>query len=370
MQLPAHANRPEVFHLDEQDPVSTVFSPGVISAEKVCENILHLDLDTQILVLEKIKQIEAEIQYQHETQQIRKQIEQERQDEQHLLAFVHSDFKKRQEDRQWVYQIEFDITDDIVTSGNPFMYVKRILESKNTEVSYRQLTPEDIPLFDEAKAKDVAEVLGSLALRAIQTEEERQDAISHPERHLPMRWVLTWKPVIPPEPPERGKPTTLVKDGSKKAKARVVLLGFRHPDLINDILSLDSLSLELQHLLLAELAAICYSNVLLLMNIVWSLLTRNLPSSKLIIAKNPVESGPRAVPELARAHNVQPGALLRVLGAIYGLTNAPRIFWKDVDCKLQSLGAIPHPMDRCIWIFKDPKGKFAAEWEVKLMIFL
>ena len=232
MQLPAHANRPEVFHLDEQDPVSTVFSPGVISAEKVCENILHLDLDTQILVLEKIKQIEAEIQYQHETQQIRKQIEQERQDEQHLLAFVHSNFKKRQEDRQWVHQVGFDITDDIVTSGNPFMYVKRILESKNTEVSYRQLTPEDIPLFDEAKAKEVAEVLGSLALRAIQTEEERQDAISHPERHLPMRWVLTWKPVIPPEPPERGKPTTLVKDGSKKAKARVVLLGFRHPDLI------------------------------------------------------------------------------------------------------------------------------------------
>lgn len=33
----------------------------------------------------------------------------------------------------------------------------------------------------------------------------------------------------------------------------------------------------------------------------------------------------------------------------------PRIFWKDADGKLQKLGGKPHPMDRCIWTFVDPK---------------
>ena len=68
----------------------------------------------------------------------------------------------------------------------------------------------------------------------------------------------------------------------------------------------------------------------------------------------------KAVPEIAVALGVAPGQLLRVLGAIYGLTNAPRIFWQDVDQKFQALGGIPHPMDRCIWIFKDPEGKVFA----------
>ena len=75
-----------------------------------------------------------------------------------------------------IFQIEFDVTEEIANS-NPFLYVKRVLEgNKNTEISYKQLSPEHIPLFDEAKAKEVAEVLGSMALRAVQSREELKDA--------------------------------------------------------------------------------------------------------------------------------------------------------------------------------------------------
>ena len=65
----------------------------------------------------------------------------------------------------------------------------------------------------------------------------------------------------------------------------------------------------------------------------------------------------RGVPELALALGVTPGTLLEVVGAVYGLTNAPRIFWLDVDSKMRALGGTPHDIDRCIWIFKDRSGK-------------
>ena len=295
------------------------------------------------------------LKYNKETEQLRLQVEREREEQAFLLAFIDQDLQREEKDRQWVFQLEFDVTDEIATSGNPILYVKRILESKNTEVSYRQLAPEHIPLFDEAKAKEVSEVLGSLALRAIQSKEEFEDAMKHPERNIPMRWVLTWKPIIPPEPPEPGKPTTVVADGSRKAKARVVLLGFRHPDLVkrNPVTG--------QHELRTAAPTISRTGRNLLLQC-FAFDEHRLESadakSAFLQADNLEESRriwTTAVPELARAHNVRPGELLRVLGAIYGLTNAPRIFWKDADGKLQKLGGKHHPMDRCIWTFVDPK---------------
>ena len=54
------------------------------------------------------------------------------------------------------------------------------------------------------------------------------------------RWVLTWKPIPPGERAEAlekrskemkdGK-TTISSKGDKKAKARLVIIGFQHPDL-------------------------------------------------------------------------------------------------------------------------------------------
>ena len=43
---------------------------------------------------------------------------------------------------------------------------------------------------------------------------------------------MTWKTVEDPVPPPKGEPTTLTSDGKSKAKARVVLIGYKHPDLV------------------------------------------------------------------------------------------------------------------------------------------
>ena len=166
----------------KQDPSTVTDSPGVQQADSFVDRIFQLDEDTQQLVFEKIHLLDAEAKYNKETDQLRLQVEREREEQAFLLAFIDQDLQREEKDRQRVFQLEFDVTDEIATSGNPILYVKRILESKNTEVSYRQLAPEHIPLFDEAKAKEVSEVLGSLAYRAIQSKEEFEDAMKHPEK--------------------------------------------------------------------------------------------------------------------------------------------------------------------------------------------
>ena len=55
------------------------------------------------------------------------------------------------------------------------------------------------------------------------------------------RWVLTWKPTpeesldeARQEVSERTDSTTLTADARRKAKARIVLLGYEHPDLLTE----------------------------------------------------------------------------------------------------------------------------------------
>lgn len=96
--------------------------------------------------------------------------------------------------------------------ANSTLYVKKVLERKGTEVRYDQLNSEQKSLFDEAKAREVSEVIQSMALRRI-TEEEEKLVERHKDRHIPMRWVLTWKPLHPPEPPKGPGPHVATASG-------------------------------------------------------------------------------------------------------------------------------------------------------------
>ena len=73
---------------------------------------------------------------------------------------------------------------------------------------------------------------GSGTFRAVSEIPEIVEAFDSPERILTLRWLLTWKPVFPAEPPKSSEPTALTKDGLWKAKARIIILGFQHPDLV------------------------------------------------------------------------------------------------------------------------------------------
>ena len=49
-----------------------------------------------------------------------------------------------------------------------------------------------------------------------------------------------------------------------------------------------------------------------------------------------------------------------MVSAVCGLTNAPRIFSMDVGSKMRGYRAEPHPIDRCMWMFKDSSDKVVS----------
>ena len=208
--------------------------------------------------------------------------------------------------------------------------------------------------MDEAMAREISEVLRSMAIKAASaglTEEQVRD------RLIPMRWILTWKPVPDGMPPASNKNEVSSADGKNKAKARIVLIGYKHPDLARR----DSRTGQ-QQLMTASPTLSRLGRCMLLQAAALDQHTVECADAKsaFLQADKGIGTEPlftRGVPELAMALGLTPGSLMEVVGAVYGLTNAPRIFWLDVDEKMRALGGRPHDIDRCIWTFRNKEGK-------------
>jgi hypothetical protein len=128
-------------------------------------------------------------------------------------------------------EVAFDIDDLEMFCQHGLYYTKKKLEGPAKEVVFRHLNMEHKRLFEEAMAQEVCEVLKAQAVRAVITDAEQREVNAHPERIMAMRWILTWKTLAVPQVPKPGEPTTVTADGTRKAKARVVLIGYKHPDL-------------------------------------------------------------------------------------------------------------------------------------------
>ena len=90
---------------------------------------------------------------------------------------------------------------------------KRMSDGKSSDVTCHRLLPGQQLQFDEAMTKDLSHVLAANAVRRLSQEEELN---LKPERLLRMRWVLTWN---------------YSEGGDRKAKARLVILVYQHPEL-------------------------------------------------------------------------------------------------------------------------------------------
>ena len=111
---------------------------------------------------------------------------------------------------------------------------------QNLEVVYGKLSPDDQALFDEAMAKELVEWVQREAVRQCHNEAERKEAWSS-GLLVRARWLLVWKNIPPEEQPEALEKrtaqldtdlaTVFNKEGTKIAKARIVLIGFVYPDL-------------------------------------------------------------------------------------------------------------------------------------------
>ncbi len=85
-------------------------------------------------------------------------------------------------------------------------------------------------------SRELSQYLGQEAIRRCLTKQEEQGAWDR-KRVMAARWVLTWKHIKEEDRRaaiEKGRAegfSTVKSDGSAKAKARLVVLGFQHPDL-------------------------------------------------------------------------------------------------------------------------------------------
>ena len=160
-------------------------------------------------------------------------------------------------------------------------------------------------------ATEVDNVLSNMA-RQVATQEELKDV--KPERIMGMRWILTWK---------------TQDDGTQKGKARMVVLGYQHPEQTQLETASPTISRNSRHMLFATTAI----HGFVLEHADAS--SAFLQSDETVLKKNIyVRTQPKMAAALGIPARDAYGAMAKVRKSFYGLTNAPRTWWNDITKKL------------------------------------
>ena len=250
-------------------------------------------------------------------------------------------------------KIEFDVGGDMSNRQkkqllrNPVAFM--VKKMRDSEVVLAKLPDHERQLFTRAKAKEVDSFITNEAVRKCKDNAEVRLAYTS-NRIVKARWVLTWKQV-PPEDREAARqdqcenPKTLHgRDGSVKAKARIVLLGFQHPSLLDPTFKTASpVQSSLGRHLLYSMAA----------HHQWDL--EGLDLATAFLQTKPTEADQElwttGVQELRDALDIGSEGIMRILRNIYGSTTAPRGLWLSLHKRLSELGAQPVLGERCLWIW-------------------
>ena len=313
------------------------------------ENDLPFAEEDKEQILWKIEQLEQLVKGCDEKERMREEIKRSRIEEKQLVEYVLQACEKGEE----ICEIILEVDDHRHLLEGGSIYAKQMMSSAK-EINFRNLSQEDRSLVEEAMARELSEVLRSKALRVIQ---EKLPEETLQQRCIPMRWLLTWKPLDEYQDPKKEQQPGVTKgDGRSKAKARIVLIGYKHPDLAKRDPRTGKPLLQTSSPTLSRMGRNTFLQAT-------SLSGHTLECADAKSAFLQADHGigttklyTRAVPEISKAFNVPTGTALEVVGAIYGLTNAPRVFWLDADEKIHRLGATAHGIDKCVWTFADSTG--------------
>ena len=192
------------------------------------------------------------------------------------------------------------------------------------EVRVKDLSPDEKELFQDAKKKELTCWLQTSAVRRIL---RRQ---LHPERILTSRWVLTWKaPENPTDP--------------KRAKARLVVLGYQDPKLTDVVRDSPTLSREGRSMVLQAIAS--YQWELQSFDIKTACL-RGKADEGNKLAMEPPE-------ELRKMMSLKSEEVCELVGNAYGRVDAPLLFYQKLKRRLVDLGFRQHPLDPCIFLLES-----------------
>ena len=199
------------------------------------------------------------------------------------------------------------------------------------EVRLRKMNDKDKLLFQDAMKNEAGGWLTAEAVRIV----ARHNV--DPSRLLRCRFVLTWK-----ENPE---------DGTKKAKARLVVLGFADPDLIHLRAEAPVASRRARQILLALAAQRRWR--LEKADAVTAFLQGDATEqSRQVFAAPP--------PEVREAFGMKDDELLQMLKAGFGFVHAPRKWWQKVCAKFKELNLESLKSEPCTWALRDSRGRLVG----------
>ena len=216
-------------------------------------------------------------------------------------------------------------------------YVVSEIKRGRVEVRERMLSPEDKQRFQEAKNREVKQYIEQEVLKRLPPGYQVP-----PERVLRMRWVLTWK-----EDPESP-------DG-RKAKGRIVILGYQDPDLTERTRSAPTAS-RLSRMIFLQAAAH------------QSMLVERADAKTAFLQGRKIERDLFClpVPELAHALGIEPGQAAKLQKSSYGLIDAPLEWYVTVVETLRSLGWRAFESEPCMFGVFDEERKGQDDYVVAL----
>ena len=206
---------------------------------------------------------------------------------------------------------------------------------QKVEVKLRDLSPSEIELFKKAKDKEIDSWLSTDTVRKILRSKVPEGQL------LRSRWVLTWKPLDEVERAELGI--------SRKAKARLVILGFEDPAI--DSLPRDSPTLGKDSRMLALQCIASHQWNARSFDIRTAFLRGSRQDSRILGVEPPAE--------LRLKMKLQDNEVCELLKGAYGLVNAPLLWYCELKSALLSLGFVMSPMDPCLFVL--PKKNNASD---------
>eukprot|EP00438_Fugacium_kawagutii_P005439 Skav226195 [mRNA] locus=scaffold2212:160140:165589:- [translate_table: standard] len=215
-------------------------------------------------------------------------------------------------------------------------------KKQRTEVRLSELSKEEKAQFATAKETEVQNWIKTGTITKV-----LRDQIPNSEV-MRCRWILTWKETDSPGN-SPGQPK------GRKAKARVVILGYMDPSL--EEIPRDSPTLGRTSKMIVYQTVSSHNWVLQSFDVKAAFLQGKPQENRLIIID--------PVPELRKAMNMSSQELGKLNKGAYGLVDAPYMWFCTLVEEMVKLNFEPSPMDPCLFVLRHPSqgttpGKLAG----------
>ena len=211
------------------------------------------------------------------------------------------------------------------------------LRKKRVEVKLKDLGEEDQLRFAAAKDKELKAWLSHKTVQKVAQGKIPDNAI------MRCRWLLSWKGASGDEPPGE-----LALNG-KRAKARLVVIGYEDPDIDSVKNDAPTLTKDGRQLVLQQVSSFR-----------WPLISFDISTAFLHGRGDGRNLGLHPTPEIQEALEMGPSDQCALNGGAYGRVDAPFLWFCEIRDELLNQGCKQHPLDPCVFTFgeTDEHGEY------------